>query len=367
MKKTLLSILTVGMCLSGIAQEFKKGNKSRDQIMPTPTLTKDVIAAKTTADGDTIYGLLNFSSTQLSGDSLVCYTAGADSGFIYGPNIYGDKAWAERFDFDGADSSIEVIGTYALFYGSVSSTANTHAINFNVWSQGPISLVSGTTNIYWGGFPNTILTTSQNFSVTNLGIGSTSLPVFMFNTPSPNIADSFFVGYTANWSFAASNGDTIGILTTRDGYRYSPAYYPLGNGDTLINVKNATQYSDDTWNDDLFSNFQLANHLAIFPIVVVHYTTSAAGVTKNDFTFYGNYPNPATNSTNIKFALKNATEVSITVTDMTGKIIKNIQQNYAAGEHVVPVETSDLAAGSYLYLIRTSEGDGMGSKFTVVK
>jgi len=365
MKKVLLSALTMGLCFSSFAQMSKKVGVDYKQKMSIPILSKDAIAAKGTADGDTIYGVLNFSSSQLSLDSLVNYQVGMDSGFIYGPNPFGDQAWGERFDFNGADSAVQVIGTFALFGGTVSSSS-THAINFKVWSQGAITPITGS-NYSWSGFPSGVLTTSQNFPVTALGIGASSLTPFLFSSPTAFIADSFFVGYTANWTFPASNGDTIGILTTRDGYRYAPLYFLASNGDTILNVKNATQYSDNSWNDDFFSNFQLAHHLAIFPILVVNYTTSFKGITKNNLTFFGNYPNPATNRTNIKFALNKAENVTVTVTDMTGKVLRNIQQNYTSGEHTIAIETSELTAGNYLYVVRTAAGEGMGSKFTVVK
>ena len=91
-------------------------------------------------------------------------------------------------------------------------------------------------------------------------------------------------------------------------------------------------------------------------------------MTKNGITFYGNFPNPAVNNTNIQFSIATATHVTITITDMAGRTINTIQQNnLTAGQHIVPVNTRDLSAGDYLYIIRTANGSGMASKMTISK
>jgi hypothetical protein len=54
--------------------------------------------------------------------------------------------------------------------------------------------------------------------------------------------------------------------------------------------------------------------------------------------------------------------------DATGKTINTINKiGLTTGEHTVNIETADFAAGNYIYMIRTSEGDVMASKFAVIK
>ena len=97
-------------------------------------------------------------------------------------------------------------------------------------------------------------------------------------------------------------------------------------------------------------------------------SASISGVTRKDLTFFGNYPNPAVNSTNIKFSLAAATDVTIYITDMSGRTINTISQaGLAAGEHTVPVSTENMPAGNYIYLVRTGTGSGIASKLTVAK
>jgi hypothetical protein len=209
---------------------------------------------------------------------------------------------------------------------------------------------------------------SQNIPVTNLGIGQTGTASFTTNyfTPaSASINDTFFLGYTAN--FNLSSGDTIGVKTTIDGYRYAPYYSTNSNNDTIINVKNASQESGNTWVDNAFENFQLGNHLVILPILKIDYLTSVSGVSKNNFTLFGNYPNPAINSTNIKISLKRAADVTVSVTDMNGRVISSFTKQMGTGEQIIPLETTQLATGNYIYVVRTSEGDGLAATFSVAK
>lgn len=374
MKKVILLTLAGAISFGSFAQKtFNKNTKVTKVNGNFLTAAATGANYRTTGNGDTVKGRINFAGSQL--DSLTIFPVDAatplDSGFVFGPNAFGDKGWAERFDITGADSSVKVIGTYAIFSGSYNA-ASTNTVNIKVWAQGPKSTFGG--NILQTGLPTTTLA-SQTVSVKNLGIdaagaGNDSVKLFMFTTPTTNIADSFFVGYEPNYSFANANGDKISLMSTRYGYRYDQNYYFIQGGDTIVNVRNASEFSDGTWHDNTFDNFQIPCNLAVFPVFVISIgvPTSVTAITKNDLTFYGNYPNPAVNNTNIKFALKNSADVTVSIYDMNGRVINTINQSkLGAGEHTIPVETASLAAGNYIYLIRTSNGDGMASQLSVVK
>jgi len=64
----------------------------------------------------------------------------------------------------------------------------------------------------------------------------------------------------------------------------------------------------------------------------------------------GNYPNPFNPSTTIEFGLPEATDVSIVLYDMTGRLVQTLtQQHMAAGVHTVNVQMGDLPSGLYIY------------------
>ncbi len=78
-----------------------------------------------------------------------------------------------------------------------------------------------------------------------------------------------------------------------------------------------------------------------------------------------NYPNPAIGSTNIEFSIANASEVSLKVIDLTGKVIATpIYEKLNAGLHSVELKTDNIPNGIYFY--RLDMGDFSVSKKMIV-
>lgn len=60
------------------------------------------------------------------------------------------------------------------------------------------------------------------------------------------------------------------------------------------------------------------------------------------------YPNPAVNEAKVAFELQNASDVVVTVTDLTGKVVyTNNLGNTAAGKHSIDMNTAAFAGGIY--------------------
>jgi len=346
--------------------------------------------ARSTAVGDTFV----LSNTP-AGDSLVIYSAGvSDSGYLTGTDVWNDIAFAENYTINGEDSSLVVIGVVSLFHGTVSASS-TKTITFDVWSETPY--VSRTTFEY-SGLPDNCMD-SLIVPITQLGIGATTdtLKTFLFPGSGDTVGagsdvnfvgNSFFVGYTINYIYGLLDGDTLGLASTMNGVRSASTlpvytittnidtvYYASGTGysldtviDTIVNVQNVTEFSDFSWHDNYTDNDSLFNDLAIYPVVVITGgSTSIKGITHKDLTFFGNYPNPASDYTNIKFSLLQNADVTIQIMDMKGGVISTINNaNLSAGEHIVPVNISSLPSGNYLYFVHTSTGDGIASKMTVI-
>ena len=87
----------------------------------------------------------------------------------------------------------------------------------------------------------------------------------------------------------------------------------------------------------------------------------------SDYTLHQNYPNPFNPSTNIKFDIKNAGNVKITVYDMLGKMVDIlVNQHLEAGTHEITFRNSSLASGIYFYEIQTGYFRDI-KKMTLVK
>lgn len=362
MKKLFLLTLTAAISMSSFAQKvsFKNFTKStgRSTTATSSFVHYNNAANKTTQVGDTL-AYYNYYST----DTIdIYYQSGY--GYLFGTNADSVTAAAERYYFDGADSSVSIIGTVAEFIGNVNANS-TKKLTVKIWSAGSQTAIPGLNNAYFSGFPDQTLASKQvNFTALNL----TNTDVQLFANPTSLVSGFVFAGYELDpYNWAAMNGDTVGLMATIPGERHSSPIVVSGS-DTIVNDQNAIKLNGGSWNDVYLATQGVATHLAIAPIFVVHNPLGVTNISKGGLTFFGNYPNPAVNSTNIKFALKNATDVTIKVMDMNGRVVNTISQSkLGAGEHIVPVETSALAAGTYIYSIRTSEGDGMASQLTIVK
>jgi len=366
MKKIVILVIITLLGINCFAQRKKTAYPQPVQSVDESSRTF-ASGARTTAVGDTIM-LSNISAA----DILTLYAADS-GGCVTGTDFYNDYAFAERYDFNGNDSSMVVLGVFAEFSGKV-NPASAKTVTFGLWGQSVPFIISAT--LSYNGFPGSLLDT-VNAPITQIGIGTSvdTLKEYLFATPIAQ-STSFFVGYNIAYNYATLDGDTIGLVSSKNGERVGSDYTASLNRtlvdsayDTVINVQNATMQSDYNWYDNYTQNDSLYNNLAIFPIVVINtpVVSGVKGITRNNLTFFGNYPNPANNSTSIKFSLADDETVTIQIMDMSGHTLNMIQQGMlATGTHVVPLNTADMAFGDYLYLIRTSGGDGIAGKLTVV-
>jgi hypothetical protein len=368
MKKISILTITLLLCFAGFAQRITHFHEQPiSSFDPSTALATPKAAAKTTAAGDTLI-LRNTAS-----DTTTLYRLDS-GGYVTGTNFWGDKAFAERYDFNNADSSIRVLGVVALFGGTISATTS-KTITFDVWDAGRQQPITG--SLFYNGFPGTLLNTIT-VPVNQIGIGAVTdtLKNHWFTAPTYLPSSSFFVGYNINYNYNTLNGDTIGLANSPNGVRLpagSAGLFSLVYNastidttlDTVLNVQNATLGSDNVWYDNYTQNDSIKNNLAIYPIVLIGFPNGVNGVTKNNLTFFGNYPNPAGDYTNIRFSLAQSADVSLQIMDMAGRMTETIKQtNLSIGEHLISVSTAHLAAGEYLYLLRTSGGDGMAGKMS---
>jgi hypothetical protein len=238
----------------------------------------------------------NISAT----DTPTIYLAvNRDSGYICGTDAYGDMGFAERYDWNTGDSTVKVLGVVSIFSGKV-NPATTKTVKFYTWKAAAQSATSSAT-VFNSGLPGLAID-SVTVGLTHLGIRSVdtvsdTFKTYWFPAPTAQLNASFFVGYTINYSYTALAGDTIAVYYNRDGERASNIFNVVG-ADTIINKQNTTMYNDGTWHDNATDNFVLAINYFIFPVISAHrFPASVNGITNKNFTFFGNYPNPATTNT----------------------------------------------------------------------
>lgn len=80
-----------------------------------------------------------------------------------------------------------------------------------------------------------------------------------------------------------------------------------------------------------------------------------------------NIPNPAIGTTTVNFEIVKANEVSFSLFDVTGKLIKSINEgNLSAGMHSITLETTDIDAGVYFYTLTVGD-QILTKKMTIMK
>ncbi len=81
-------------------------------------------------------------------------------------------------------------------------------------------------------------------------------------------------------------------------------------------------------------------------------------VEENDanITFLNNTPNPATNNTTINYSIANADNVSLTIVDITGKVVATLNEGTkTAGAHSIELSTAELTNGVYFYTLTAGQ------------
>ncbi|SDK42757.1 Por secretion system C-terminal sorting domain-containing protein [Catalinimonas alkaloidigena] len=113
---------------------------------------------------------------------------------------------------------------------------------------------------------------------------------------------------------------------------------------------------DGTW--------QLDVDMLIFPVI-----SPIAASAKNLSAVYqpSIYPNPGNGRATLKYQLPKASEVSVTLRDVTGREVQRLAEGLqGAGNKQVELSLSNLNSGLYFYSIETPEGIASG-KLNVVR
>jgi hypothetical protein len=74
---------------------------------------------------------------------------------------------------------------------------------------------------------------------------------------------------------------------------------------------------------------------------------------KPQFQLYPNSPNPFSQSTTIEFDLGEAGPASLQISDLSGRVLKSIRQEYPAGHQKIVIDKTDLnQVGVLLYTLQ---------------
>jgi len=299
---------------------------------------------------------------QPSVDTAVTYNSG--SGYVAGQNDYGDIGKMQKFDPTyGISSANGTITNLLLWFGAKTQIAGTAAFTATIWADN-------------AGVPGTVLGTAPVFTISQIDTSIAALAtigpptavegaynvVATFGSP---IAIPTNQTFWAGITFTYANGDSAGLVTSRDGI---PAD-GIGTSGNFLDASTHTfeKWSDNSWhsfNDATTNTWQLDIALAVYPVV-----DFVVGVNENNNTVASlqNFPNPAINNTMIYYSLQETANVELSVFDVTGKKLSTLNQGMqSTGNHNFKLNVSNLSTGIYFYTI-TAGDYKMTNKMSVVK
>lgn len=385
MKKLLLLTIASAITAFNASAQDRISLSTTNEHSFIPEASNPLTGGKVTATGDTLY----FATLpdMLIKDSLRSWiwdaSAPIDSGKVLGINKYNFTGFAELFKYSfinsdaTKDTTYRILGFLSWWHGRCGTSSSIN-INMNVWDRGTNKdqLAGHGGKAYLYGTPNNskASVTVTAGAVVAPSITNNAPSITYLSTPLTGINYDIYAGFTMAYTWGSTGTDTFGIKSTNR-YWLPSSTVESSTKDTLVTAFQLIQYPN-IWRSallNLFSNGGIASgDISFVPIIKREcgncFPTSVAGITNQNLTFYGSYPNPAVNSTNIKFGLNESADVTVTILDNTGRTINTITKNgLSKGENTITVETANLPAGNYVYTLLSSNGGQVASQFTVVK
>lgn len=275
---------------------------------------------------DTLFPL----SLLISGcDSVIAvYTVnGPNGGFVCGTNGLGDKEKAQLFDLSGTADLHAIL----VMFGGMQNQSNS-ALTAKVYSSN-------------AGAPQTLLGTSSPTLLSDVDT-SGGFTLFSFTNPVA-LTDDFFAAFDVTACYAS--GDSVGSFSTIQG--------------CFTNVQRAWEKrADESWmpfNDGTNQTWGLNIDMLVFPVIEITSNTAVeqdAYIANRGLKLFGNFPNPASSFTMVKFEIDQPSEVSFDVYDLRGSRIKSENLGILdKGSHYRMLDVGTLTSGTYFYCVNTEK------------
>lgn len=317
MKKLFTLLFVAVIALSASAQRANIGTTPVNQ----PHFTADMNSRSIT---DTLV-------PQGIGDaSLACTLSLYNStggGYVGGNNGYGDLQKCQMFDpanywVGGVTGNVQVTEVLVWFGGKKQGG------NSNV----SVKIMDGDETFG----PGTVLGTSSpvNMSLVDTGL-NIILTSFPFTTP-VSVASKFFAAVVL-----PTGADTVGIVSTT-----SPCSGGAGwSWDQFADLSYLAINDAQNWGLDI--------DLSVF--AVVNHDNGVGVFNTNEVSINPVSPNPANTDVNLNYALRTNSNVTISVVDVTGKIVKthDLGKNNS-GVYNQTINVTDLANGIYSIVLNTN-------------
>ncbi len=155
------------------------------------------------------------------------------------------------------------------------------------------------------------------------------------------------IKYPMIWACFYNKGRLVKLVKT---------YLDVNNNEIL--AQTTGQFSTLVTKPEEYDSLTFLPHYSIPLTGEIQLNTAVSQLRNNtDFQLYQNYPNPFNASTAIKFDIAKPDYVSLTIHDITGRKVKTITNGFhVSGKHIIMVNMSAFASGTYVYRLKTGAG-----------
>jgi hypothetical protein len=319
-----LLLLFAGQAMMAQSQEVKSYTKVDAPVMTTSS-------QKTAMVVDTLDDYI--------ARATAFYTLTAQGGYVLG-TLTGLLETAEHYDNPGGSTNVTEVLVFAATKAIMG--AGPDSITVNIYPAGPdsmpIGLPSGTGKFSMADFDTT---------------GAATFVPIVTTIP---LTGGFLVSVVHD---LAAGDDTLAILSSNV---LAQGGGPDGALEKRLrqNTAGGWQRGWDIWT---IANANLDADAMIIPIVDVTLVGVDPNVVSSGFQLFRSYPNPSVNELHIPYSIDATQPVNMMLIDATGRII--MRENggeQAAGTHEWLLNTSDLAAGAYYYVLSVGSQQ-LGGKF----
>lgn len=262
-----------------------------------------------------------------------------------------------------------VVDQYETVYGDVSNPDTNTCISASSWNNlgaagaemnwliTPSVQLGAHDTLFWKSAPRQ---TPRYLDGYKVKISTTDNSDLSFTTTLFNAAENTALGSDTTFStFTFSGGSPTPFIHGQDGTYIDIA----GTGTNPAHMGQLRPFSialDAYANQKVFIAFLHDSHddnLIAFDDVMIRGDHSV-GINENKLDLGLNlFPNPATDKVQVNYELSAETTVTITVYDLTGKLVNTISKgNQAQGRHFAFINTAEMAKGFYTVTVQTTTG-----------
>ncbi len=154
-------------------------------------------------------------------------------------------------------------------------------------------------------------------------------------------------------------GDIVYAGIQYNNFHYSK--WDRRNNNLSIGVDMSTLKKDDRsigWDDGWDTGTFITDRNVMVKLFINDHTNATDGIAVSTAlsNLEQNYPNPFTASTEISYALNQAENVILEIMDISGKVVRHIDQGrQAAGVHTYSLNAQELDAGIYFYTLKAGQ------------